>query len=63
MGADTMISILDGAPWLKNKKYTLVLQCQSKTPALRRYLAEQGYHICEEAVLKDARGALPPVIQ
>ena len=55
MGADTMISILDGAPWLKNKKYTLVLQCQSKTPALRRYLAEQGYRICKEAVLKDGK--------
>ena len=32
MGADTMISILEAAPWLRDAKYRLVLQCQSKTP-------------------------------
>ena len=55
MGADTMISILDNAPWLKNEKYTLVLQCQSKIPTLRKYLSENGYRIYEEAVLKDGK--------
>ena len=55
MGADTMISILDGAPWLKNEKYRLILQCQSKTPMLRKYLSCQGWRICEETVLRDGR--------
>lgn len=55
MGADTMISILDAAPWLKSRKYTLVLQCQSKTPFLRRYLSDNGYRIYEEAVLRDGK--------
>ena len=55
MGADTMISILDGAPWLKNEKYRLILQCQSKTPMLREYLSRQGWHISEETVLRDGR--------
>ncbi|MBQ7026431.1 MAG: SAM-dependent methyltransferase, partial [Peptococcaceae bacterium] len=32
MGADTMISILSSAPWLKDGQYRLILQCQSKTP-------------------------------
>ena len=55
MGADTMISILEAAPWLKNEQYTLVLQCQSKTPSLRRYLSDNGYRIYEETVLRDGK--------
>ena len=55
MGADTMVSILEGAPWLKSSQYRLVLQCQSKTPMLRQYLAEQGWRIPRETVLRDGR--------
>ena len=55
MGADTMVSILENAPWLKNTQYRLVLQCQSKTPMLRRYLSEQGWRINTETVLRDGR--------
>lgn len=55
MGADTMISILDAAPWLKSTQYRLILQCQSKAPALRQYLSSQGWRITEESVLRDGR--------
>ena len=55
MGADTMVSILEGAPWLADSQYRLILQCQSKTPMLRKYLSEKGWSIKEEAVLKDGR--------
>ena len=55
MGADTMIHILESAPWLRDPRYSLILQCQSKTPALRRYLSENGWRIREEAVLRDGR--------
>ena len=55
MGADTMISILEAAPWLRSQQYRLILQCQSKTPALRQYLSETGWRIAEEAVLRDGR--------
>ena len=55
MGGDTMISILEAAPWLQDKKYRLVLQCQSKTPMLRQYLSEHGWRIAEETVLRDGR--------
>ena len=55
MGADTMISILDAAPWLQSTKYRLILQCQSKTPMLRKYLSAQGWRITEESVLRDGR--------
>ena len=55
MGADTMISILEAAPWLRDYKYRLILQCQSKTPMLRRYLSDNGWRITEESVLRDGR--------
>ena len=55
MGADTMISILEAAPWLRDSQYRLVLQCQSRTPALRRYLWEQGWQIRRETLAKDGK--------
>lgn len=55
MGADTIISILSAAPWLKNQTYRLILQCQSKTPMLRQFLTENGWYIHEERVIRDGR--------
>ena len=55
MGADTMISILEAAPWLQSTQYRLILQCQSKTPMLRKYLSQHGWRIAEETVLRDGR--------
>lgn len=55
MGADTMVSILEDAPWLRCDRYRMILQCQSKTPCLRRYLSENGWYIAKESVLRDGR--------
>ena len=55
MGGDTMVHILESAPWLRSDKYRLILQCQSKTPMLRQYLSENGWRIAEETVLRDGR--------
>ena len=55
MGADTMVSILEAAPWLKCDRYRLILQCQSKTDLLRRYLSENGWCISAETPVKDGR--------
>ena len=55
MGGDTMISILEAAPWLQSENYRLILQCQSKTPMLRQYLSEKGWCIERETVLRDGR--------
>lgn len=55
MGADTMVSILEAAPWLQDCKYRLILQCQSKTPMLRQYLSDNGWRITEESVLRDGK--------
>ena len=37
MGADTIISILENSGWLEEKRYRLILQCQSKRPELRKW--------------------------
>lgn len=55
MGADTMISILSAAPWMRDSRYRMILQCQSKTPQLRKYLSDNGWRITEETVLRDGR--------
>lgn len=55
MGADTIVSILENAPWLKCQQYRLILQCQSKTHYLRKYLSDNGWRITEESVVRDGR--------
>lgn len=55
MGGDTMVHILESAPWLKSEQYRMILQCQSKTPLLRRYLSENGWRIYDESVLRDGK--------
>ena len=55
MGGDTMISILEAAPWLRNKSYRLILQCQSKTAMLRQYLSDKGWRIPREIAVRDGR--------
>lgn len=59
MGADTMMCILDAAPWLKDAQYRLILQCQSKRPELRRYLYENGYSILRETLAQDGKFIYP----
>jgi tRNA (adenine22-N1)-methyltransferase len=55
MGADTMVSILEAAPWLRSGQYRMILQCQSKIPVLRKYLSDNGWCIARETVLRDGR--------
>ena len=59
MGADTMIHILESAPWLRNEKYTLVLQCQSKRPELRMWLYDHGFTIRRETLAQDGKFYYP----
>ena len=55
MGGDTIIHILSDAPWLRGPQYRLVLQCQSKTPMLRRFLSDNGWAIAAESILQDGK--------
>ncbi len=59
MGADTIISILDAAPWLRDSRYRLILQCQSRRPELRKYLSEHGYTITAETLAQDGKFIYP----
>ena len=56
MGADTIISIIHkSAHWLKDSKYRLILQCQSKRPELRQWLYDEGFRINRETLAKDGK--------
>lgn len=59
MGADTIVSILEAAPWLKSKQYRLILQCQSRRPELRQYLYDSGFFIRTETLAKDGKFIYP----
>ena len=56
MGADTMMSIIHhSSDWLKDPKYRLILQCQSKRPDLRQWLYDEGFRINRETLAKDGK--------
>ena len=55
MGGDTMVSILSAASWLRDPRYRLILQCQSKTHLVRQYLLDMGWVIENEVVVRDGR--------
>lgn len=53
MGGDCIAHILEEAPWVKDPRYTLILQPQTSGNDLRRYLGEQGYAIEAERLVQD----------
>lgn len=55
MGAHTMVHILENAPWLLDRRYRLVLQCQNKPHLLRAFLSQKGWHIPRERIVRDGR--------
>ena len=59
MGGDTMIHILESAPWLQNEKYRLILQCQSKRPELRKWLYDHGFAVSRETLAQDGKFYYP----
>ena len=59
MGGDTMIHILESAPWLRSEQYRLILQCQSKRPELRKWLYDHGFAIRRETLAKDGKFCYP----
>ena len=71
MGGDLIAMILDAAPWLRDARYTLILQPQSAGQALRQYLSVHGFAIDREALAQDGhflytvlrarKGTMPPL--
>lgn len=55
MGGEVIASILEDCPWIKNGKYTLILQPMTSADALRRYLSENGFSIEKEIACEENR--------
>ena len=53
MGGDCMAHILEEAPWVRDPRYTLILQPQTSGNDLRRYLGETGFSIEQERLVRD----------
>ena len=48
MGADTIISIISNAPWLKDESKRLILQPMTKSERVVEYLYQNGFEIAEQ---------------
>lgn len=53
MGGETIASILDAAPWTREKSVGLLLQPMTKAEFLRDWLSDKGYHFTEEHLVFD----------
>lgn len=53
MGGDSIVSILDEAPFVRDRRLRLVLQPMTRSDVLRRYLTENFYEITDEKNVRD----------
>ena len=53
MGGELIVGIISRAEWTKNKNIRLCLQPMTHAEILRAYLAENGYRIIDEALVKE----------
>ena len=53
VGGETIIKILEDAPWTKKAGIRLILQPQTKIDELRRWLCENGYAIADTVPVSD----------
>lgn len=61
MGGETIISILQDAPWTADGQHRLLLQPMTKAAALRRWLADNGYTFTDERLVED-KGRIYPIL-
>jgi tRNA (adenine22-N1)-methyltransferase len=61
MGGENIAAILSDAPWTADGRHTLLLQSMSRTEVLRRFLADHGYQIRRERLVRD-RGTIYAVM-
>ena len=53
MGGETILGILEAAPWTRGGAHTLILQPQTKLDLLRRWLCANGYRFLGETLVRD----------
>ena len=61
MGGETIISILQDAPWTADGQHRLLLQPMTKAAALRHWLADNGYTFIAEHLVED-KGRIYPIL-
>ncbi len=55
MGGEVISAILENAPWVKDNKYTLILQPMTSADHLRIWLCENGFSIETEVACEENR--------
>lgn len=53
MGGETIAAILQAAPWVRDARYTLILQPMSAQPDLRGWLWYNGFSIKKEEIIRE----------
>ena len=53
MGGELIVSILDAAAWIRDERITLVLQPMTHAEIVAKYLADNGFYIKDEKIVKD----------
>ena len=61
MGGETILAILQAAPWTKVGRHCLLLQPMTKTADLRRWLVDNGYTFTDEHLVED-KGRIYPIL-
>ncbi len=59
MGGETIVAILDAAPWVQDARYQLVLQPMTRAEDLRRWLVNHGFSVMTERLVRDKRHVYP----
>ena len=59
MGGETIVMILEAAPWVQNEGIRLILQPMTRAEDLRRWLLHNGFTILEEHLIIDGRHLYP----
>lgn len=55
MGGEVISGILDDTPWVKDGRFTLILQPMTSADTLRKYLCENGFSIESETACEENR--------
>ena len=59
MGGETIVAILEAAPWVQNEGVRLILQPMTRAEDLRRWLLTHGFSVLEEHLIIDGRHLYP----
>lgn len=59
MGGETIVAILESAPFVRDSRLRLILQPMTRAEDLRRWLLWQGFSVLEEHLIQDGRHLYP----